>query len=201
MKRIMAMLMASCMLVVGSFPLVACAATVDTADDTSNEMIKRFVDDAYAVVVDSEGNVIENLDVDITFSEVSSQRNAGTTYTMTARATKTDSDATDPKDGVTAEGTITWNDIFGTTNLLVSVSGRWIVGDETVSDPSVRYGARDTQNTLLASFEKVPILDEDYDFGYEPKNCTGYLFYLRTAAKIDATDNYIYLYVQTSAGT
>lgn len=197
MRKLIAMLIALCMLV-SVFPLSACAATVDTTD---NEIIARLVDDAYAVVVDEDGNVIENLDVDITISEVSNQRDAGTTYTMTARATKTDSDASDPKDGVTAEGTITWNDIFGTTNLLVSVSGKWIVGDETVSDPSVRYGARDTENTLLQSFEKTPTLDADYDFGYEPKNCTGYLFYLRTAAKIDATDNYIYLYVQTSAFT
>ncbi|WP_304068565.1 hypothetical protein [Megamonas hypermegale] len=187
-------------LLVGCLPIAACANT-NTVDVTDPEVLARAVEEAYAVIVDEEGNIIDYLDVEASLvRENENQRGTGTTYTLTytARETKSDSGASDPVDGVTATGTITWNDIFGTTNLLVTVSGTWTVGDESISERTVRYGAKDTQGYTLASFTKNPTGD---DFSYSPSNCTGYMFYLSTAAKINATGNYVRLYMQTSIFT
>lgn len=199
MKRIVMLITVLCLLA-GCLSVAAYAATnsVNVADD---DMLEQIVEDAYAVIVDEEGNIVDYLDVDVSVTqEAGNQRNTGTTYTLTytARTTKADSDATGPVDGVTATGVITWNDIFGATNLLVSVSGNWTVGDESVSDRTVKYGAKDTQGYTIESFTKQP---DTNDFKYEPANCTGYLFYLNTSAKVDATGNYIRLYVQTSIFT
>ena len=199
MKRFVMFVAILCLLV-GCLSIAACANT-NTVDVTDPEVLAKAVEDAYAVIVDEEGNIIDNLDVEASLvRENENQRGTGATYTLTytARETKADSNASDPVDGVTATGTITWNDIFGTTNLLVTVSGTWTVGDDSVSERTVRYGAKDTQGNTLASFKKNPT---ENDFIYSPSNCTGYMFYLSTAAKINATGNYVRLYVQTSVLT
>ena len=199
MKKIVMLITVLCLLV-GCLAVAAYAAT-NSANVADDDMLEQIVEDAYAVIVDEEGNIVDYLDVDVSVTqEAGNLRNTGTTYTLTytARTTKADSDATGPVDGVTATGVITWNDIFGTTNTLVNVSGTWTVGDESVSDRTVKYGAKDTDGYTIASFTKNPTEDS---FSYTPINCTGYLFYLRTEAKVNATGNTIRLYVQTSIFT
>ena len=199
MKKFVMLVTILCLLV-GCLPIAACAKT-NSPDVIDSDVLAKNLGDAYAVIVDEEGNVIDYLDVDTSLERKSGdQRDAGTTYTLTytARETKPDSGSSDPVDGVTATGTITWNDIFGTTNLLVTVSGAWTVGDESISSRTVNYGATDTQGNRIDTFTKYPT---ENDFSYSPSNCTGYMFYMSTSAKINATGNYVRLYFQTSLFT
>lgn len=66
----------------------------------------------------------------------------GTMYTLTVVATgveKTDSDNTS-KHNSRAYASVTWIDNLGTQNELVSVSGGWNLGPNTLTDRNVNYG-------------------------------------------------------------
>lgn len=176
-------------LLLSSFPFSACATEIPAED----------VYDAYAVICDKDGNIIDNLEVDVSVSEISKSRSTGTTYavTYTTRETKADG-SSNYLDGVTATGTITWNDIGGTTNLLVGVSGNWITGSQTISSRSVIYSASDINGSTIVSYTKNP---PENIFEYEEPNCTGYKFYLHTYATIDSTGNTIALHAWSKATT
>ena len=177
---------------------VVAFAIANSTDVTDTAVLAKFAEGASAVIVDKDGNVIEDLDIEVSVTrDTEPRRNAGTTYTVTytARVTKTNSDATAHPDGVTASGTITWNDILGTTNSLVSVSGYWAVGDESISNRVVTYGAMNTEGATTVTLTKYPTANA---FGYSPVNCTGFVFYLNMSAKIDATGNTVWLRVVTT---
>lgn len=180
---------------------VAAYATANSTDVTDAEVLAKFAESASAVVVDEDGNVVEHLDVEVSVTrDTEPQRSTGTTYTVTytARASKVDSGSSEHPDGVTASGSITWNDILGPTNSLVNVYGYWDVGDETISNRVVTYGARNTEGVTTVTLTKYPPANT---FAYSPTNCTGFLFYLNTSAKIDATGNTVKLSVLTSMFT
>ena len=207
MKKMVSLIIILCLLV-SSMPFAALAvsnsvryAASNSADVTDAEVLENFLKDASAYIMDAEGNIIEELDVEVSVTrDTVPQRDTGTTYTVTytARASKVDSGMYDHPDGVSASGSISWNDILGTTNSLVNVYGYWDVADETISNRRVVYGARNTDNITTVTLTKYP---SGNTFGYSPTNCTGFVFYLYTYATIDATGNQIFLAVTTSMFT
>lgn len=190
MKKFTALLIALCCILT-SIPFSACA----------REIIETTPDPAgYAVIRDEDGNIVEELDVSVALKDVSKSRSGVTTYeiTYTAVETKTD-DGTSVKDGVTAVGTITWNDFFGYDNQLVSVSGHWTLDSRTISNLVARYGAMD----ILGNVTNGPFYPEEMNnpFSSDENNLTGYTFYLYTCATINQTGNTIELFVTTELTT
>lgn len=175
--------------------LIICFVFSVYAAETTSEDIGN----AYAILRDKDGNVVENLEVDVSVSKISTSPATGTTYavTYTTREVKGDSSAS-YLDGVTASGTITWNDIAGTTNLLVNVSGNWTTGSRTISNRTVMYSATAPDGSTLDSYTQNPVKNE---FTYSEPNCTGFQFYLHTYAVIDATGNTIELHAWSKAST
>lgn len=189
MKKWMAVLI-SLSLLICCFSLSSCSTTGEVE---VSAILEEIENNSYAVIVDKDGDVIRNLEISVSIEEISnSQKNTGTTYTITCIAKE---GAADTENGITVAVTITWNDIKGTTNLLATVSGAWTDGNETITSRSVEYGAMDIEKTSVAAFDKIPT---GSDFSYSPSNCTGSFFYLRTSATIDANGNSIILYVQTA---
>lgn len=162
-----------------------CAAEID-----SNPEI-------FAAIVDENGTIIENLEVSLVPVEVANASATSSVYrtvTYTARSSTVTSGVSNPKDGVTVTLSITWNDFLGTNNQLVSVSGSWAVGDETISNRYVSYTSYDLWNNRLQNLTKYPTSNS---FIYEPTNFTGYSFFLYTEATINSTSNDIVFYIST----
>ena len=199
MKKVFAFFVALCCLFT-SLPFSCHAAESTSSIDA---LAANLQQGATAVLLDSEGNKIKDLDIDLTLTQEQNTRSSGTTYTLTYRAseTKADSDSS-YKSGVTAVGTITWNDITGTTNVLVSVSGQWITGYDQVSNKTVEYGVKNMLSEIVdGPFKPFENTTVPNPFSYEPINCTGFMFYLTTTAKIVSTGETIAVTVYTSATT
>ena len=156
-----------------------------------------MLDGVSATITDKNGNLIEDVDVDMTVRQLSS-RSLGTTYVATyvARANKTDSDTTE-KDGVIATATVTWNDILGTTNELISVSGGWDVNGDSLTGRKVEYGSKSLTGETNPHSQKV----YSNNFFFSPDDVTGYTLYVKTTATISSTDNVITLYVESKITT
>lgn len=151
----------------------------------------------YAVVTDDEGNVLEYLDVEVTSEIVSISRAIGTTYSVTYSASyKTDSGTTSLS-GVVATATVTWNDVLGMKNELVSVNGGWTVNGETLCNRKVSYGSKSFFGETYTE-TKNPTSNSFY---YSPSNITGYTLYVNTKATIDSTGKTISLYVKSKITT
>lgn len=154
---------------------------------------------AVAVITNDDGDVLQSIDVDMTVKEVPASRSSGvTTYVATyvARANKSDSD-TETEDGVVATATVTWNDILGTTNELISVNGGWTVRGTTLSSRKVAYGSKSLTGETYTE-TKTPYSNSFY---YSPDDITGYTLYVNSSAKIDSTGNVISLYVESKITT
>lgn len=188
MKKITALFVALCSILT-LITISACAY---------ENYVENLEDDAYAVILDAEGNVIETLDLEVSVEQISNTRSAAPMYTITYTASdnvKSDSDATG-KDGVTATGVITWTDNLGPDNTLNSVSGYWIASNRTISNRTVKYGAKNIlQEEIDAPFYAYP--DKD-DFKIEQNNISGYQFYLFTMATINETGNTIVVHAITT---
>lgn len=190
--------------------LFSCCLTVASAAEISDEAntvvfasdiveLEEDADGAYAVVTDGEGNIIEYLDVEVTVELLPVARSAeGNTYavTYTTSSYKTDS-GTASTTGVVATATVTWNDVLGTANTLVSVNGGWTVDGETLYDRKVAYGSKSLTGETYTE-TKTPYVNSFY---YSPSNITGYTLYVKTSAKIKSTDKTITLYVQSKITT
>lgn len=204
---LVACLMVECL----SIPVAAAEVTADTAYNLNTEIYNAvngvsdvpitddMLNSAVAIITDSEGNVLQHIDVDMTIKEMPASRLSGvTTYAVTyvARANKTDSGTT-TKDDVVATATVTWNDILGMTNELISVNGGWTVSGTTLSSRKVAYGSKSfTGETYTET--KTPYSNSFY---YSPEDITGYTLYVNTSAKIDSTGNTILLYVESKITT
>jgi len=190
MKKTVALLCIIC-IVFTPLPFSACA----------NEITAIVPDpDGYAVIRDKDGNIIEELNVTFEIKDVSKSRSGATTYeiTYTAAETKTDSGES-VKEGVTAVGTITWNDFWGADNQLVSVSGHWTLGSRTISNLTARYGAMDALGNITSGPYYPAQMNNP--FTSSESNVTGFTFYLSTSAKINETGNTINLFVTTKITT
>lgn len=158
-----------------------------------------MLDDAVAVITDDDGSVLQSIDVDMTVKEIPASRSSGvTTYVATyvARANKSDS-GTKTKDDVVATATVTWNDILGTTNELISVNGGWTVRGTTLSSRKVAYGSKSLTGETYTE-TKTPYSNSFY---YSPDDITGYTLYVNSSAKINSTDHTISLYVESKITT
>lgn len=185
MKKAISRLIALCF-VLCLVPMSACTSEIETNNTLSYEELESS---AYAVIKDAEGNIIETLNVEIETIDTataSEPTSLSKSVTYIARSSSPTSGESDPMDGVTAVLTISWNDFPGTNNQLNSVSGHWIVGDETISARKVYYSAADLWGNTLQALEKSPTQNT---FEYEPTNFTGYRFYLTSYATIDSTSN------------
>lgn len=193
MKKVYTALLALC-LIITSVPLTSCATEHGIEDEISTEAL---LNSASAVIEDAEGNVIETLQVELVEydSGDSEQRSSPTkSITLMARSSSPTSGVSDPVDGVTAVLTISWNDFLGTNNQLISVSGSWAVGEETISQRFVRYSAQDVRGNTLQVLTKNPTGNT---FSYEPTNFTGYKFFLYSSATIDSTQNKLSFMINT----
>lgn len=156
-KKVLSSVLAACCLV-GCLSIPVAAAEAPKAVDINLEaeiynaingisdvpITDAMLDGAVAAITDDDGNVLQAIDVDMTVKEIPASRSSSvTTYVATyvARANKTDSGTT-TKDDVVATATVTWNDILGTTNELISVSGGWTVSGTTLSSRKVAYGSK-----------------------------------------------------------
>ncbi len=159
-----------------------------------------MLEDVTAIVRDKDGNIIETLDISMTVRKMSESRsiNGVTTYTATyvARAKNKADTGTATKDDVVATATVTWNDIFGTTNELVSVSGGWTVGNNSISDRKVAFGS------ILFNGETYTETKKPYSnsFYYSPEDISGYTLFVNTQALI-STGNTISLSVKSKITT
>lgn len=211
MKKFSCFLLVLCCLV-SCFSLSAFAAEPSSSIDLQTEIYNaengisdvpitpEMLGNATAFLKDKDGNIIENLDVSMTIRKMPATRasNGVNTYTATyvARANKADSD-TNTKDDVVATATVTWNDILGTKNTLVSVSGGWtLIGDNTISDRKVAFGSK-LLNGETYTETKKPYSNSFY---YSPSDITGYTLFTRTQATI-STGNTITLYVESKITT
>lgn len=173
-------------------------AAAENPNDT-NDVILQLVEneDVLAVVTDEAGNVVECLDVEVTSEIVSTSRAVGSTYAVTYSASyKTDSNASSLS-GVVATATVTWNDILGMKNELVSVSGGWTANGETLSNRKVSYGSKSFFGETY-TLTKNPVSNNFY---YSPSNITGYTLYVNTSAIIESTGKTISLYVKSKITT
>lgn len=211
-KKLLSSVMAACCLV-GCLSIPVAAAEVPNIADINLEteiynaingisdvpITDAMLDGAVAAITDDDGNVLQAIDVDMTVKEIPVSRSSGvTTYVATyvARANKTDS-GTSTKDDVVATATVTWNDILGTTNELISVSGGWTVSGTTLSSRKVAYGSK-TLNGETYTETKTPYSNSFY---YSPDDITGYTLYVDTSAKIKSTGHKITLYVESKITT
>ena len=146
-----------------------------------------------AVVLDKDGNVIEEPDVVVNTQLLKQYESGGglyeTSFTVTSNA---DSSLVY---GVSLIQKITWSDNFGPDNALVEVCGTWHGDSDRISHMGVDYGAADKKGKIIDSFTNSPA---DSSFSYSPTGVTGYGFYLNTYAEISGYDAPITLYVKTS---
>lgn len=146
-----------------------------------------------AVVLDKDGNVIEEPDVVVNTQLLKQYESGGglyeTSFTVTSNADSSH------VYGVSLIQTIKWSDNFGPDNALVEVYGTWHVDGEKITDMRVDYGVADKKGKVTDSFTKYP---SDNSFSYSPTGLTGHDFYLNTTAVFSVTDRPVTLYVKTS---
>lgn len=211
-KKVLSSIVAVCCLV-GCLAIPVAAAEVPKAVDINLEteiynaingisdipITDAMLDGTFAAITDDDGNVLQVIDVDVTVKEIPATRSSGvTTYVATyvASAAKTDSGTT-TMDDVVATATVTWNDILGITNELISVNGGWTVSGTTLSSRKVAYGSKSLSGETYTE-TKTPASNSFY---YSPDDITGYTLYVQSSAKIKSTGNIISLYVESKITT
>lgn len=211
-KSFLCMLLIACFLMCGvPFDAYAAERATPTLFDPDTEIenalngvsdipiTKSMLDGVSAKISDKNGNVVEDVHVDMTIRKVASARSvADTMYVATyvARSNKTDSGTT-TRDNVVATVTVTWTDVLGMKNQLVNVSGGWTVEDDTLSGRKVEYGSRSLNGEAYAETEKI----YSNSFIISPEDIVGYTLYAKSTATIDSTGNAITLYVESKITT
>lgn len=186
------------LLVFGMIPMNAFAAEME--NDALKEMEETIQNNARAEITDADGNVLETLEVDVQVQKITNSRSAdGEEYviTCTARSTNNDSYADDDsKDGYVGVLTMICKDVFGTENILISVSGNFSGGENDTDRRTVSYAAYNTSDFEISRIEKKNV---EKSFIYTPIDYTGFTFRAWSSARIVETGNYLSMYVTTDA--
>lgn len=150
-----------------------------------------------AYIINSNGDKVE-AEIKATIRKLGSitkDGKRGTMYTLTAVTTgkeKTDSDKI-TKRGVTAYASLTWIDNFGSKNELVSVSGGWNTGSNSLRDREINYGVTNDSNKQLTRYPS------SNSFTYKgTSNMVGLTLGINSFAVIEEYDEIIYLFVHSS---
>lgn len=197
MKKMMSFCLAV-LLAFGMTPVTAQAA--DTQSTSLQEIEEAVRRNAKAEITDSEGNVVESLDVDVLVQHISTSRSSdGVEYAITCMAKSANNDSysdSDSVDGYIGVLTMVCKDVFGTSNQLISVSGSFSGGESETTSRTVVYAAYDTMNTQTSRIQKD---DVDQSYMYTPLDYTGFTFRAWSTAKIVATGHYLNMYVTTDS--
>lgn len=196
MKKVFSLCLAA-LLVLSMMPVNAFAA--ETENEALKELEETIENNARAEIKDAEGNVVETLKVDVQVQQIStSSRSAdGVEYVITCTARSTNNDPytdDDSQDGYVGVLTMICKDVFGTENILISVSGNFS-GDETDTDQRrVIYGSYNTADLPISQIEKENV---GLSFMYTPVDYTGFTFRAWSYARIVETDNWLEMHVTT----
>lgn len=164
------------------------------------QMLEQAVkQNSTAEIRDANGNILETLEVDVQVQQLGSSRSAdGVEYKITCMARSTNNDPytdDDSKDGYVAVLTMVCKDVFGTENLLISVSGNFSGGTSATDNRKVKYAAYNVYDVETSSISKAVT---DTYFMETPSDYTGFTFRAWSSARIVQTGNYLSMYVSTN---
>lgn len=152
-----------------------------------------------AEITDANGNVLEKLDIDVQVQQINASRSVdGAMYAITCTARSINNDEysdSDSKDGYIATIVMVCNDVPGTSNLLVSVSGNFSGTESETKDRKVTYASYDVYDKNISS--KTEAVGLSYMFN--PTDYKGFTFRAWASATITQSGNQLNLYVTTDA--
>ncbi len=196
MKKVLSVCLAFA-LFLGLLPMNVSASEVEY--NALQEMEDAIRQNSKAVLKDSDGNVLEVLDLEVSVEPVATTRaiGAGRYYKVTcATRAKNDPFSDDAsRDGYTAALTMTCKDVFGPENQLVSVYGYFGANESDTYNRLVGYASynmHDKQTNIS------PDTSVGSTFSFAPSDFTGYTFRAWGSAIIYNTGNKLELYVTTT---
>ncbi len=196
MKKVLSLCVAV-LLLVSMMPMTTIAAEVtDVSPQEIEDAIKR---NSRATVVDSNGNVLGKLELDVQVQRNAVSRSTGgIEYTIicTARSDAGKWPAYDNVDGVSGYLLMVCRDEIGTSNTLISVTGNWSGEDSDTENRKVtycHYSVGGVQSAVITK-NKVP-----RQFEYYPLDYKGFTFKATSEAKVTETGHWIRLEVATDS--
>lgn len=196
MKKVLSFCLAV-LLLVSMMPMSAMATEVeDVALQEIEDAIRR---NSRATVVDSNGNVLEELELEIQVQRnVTSRNSGGNEYTIicTARSDTPPWPAYDSVDGVLGHLLMVCRDEWGTSNTLISVTGNWSGEDADTENRKVTYCHYSVGGIQSAVITKT---DVPRQFEYYPLDYKGFTFKATSQAQVTETGHWIKLEVATDS--
>lgn len=179
--------------------LPAAAMAAEVADESLQKMEDAIRRNSRATVVDSDGNVLEELELEIQIQRNATSRSTGgNEYTIicTARSDAPSWSDYDSVDGVLGHLLMVCRDEIGTSNTLVSVTGNWSGDDSDTENRKVTYCHYSVGGTKS---DVITETDVPRQFEYYPLDYKGFTFKATSQAKVTETDNWINLEVATDS--
>lgn len=194
MKKVLSLCL-TVLLLVGMMPTTAMATEVE--DQALQEMEAAIRKNSKAEIVDADGNVLEELELEIQVHRNTVSRSTdGNEYLIicTARSDTPSWSDYDSVDGVLGHLMMVCRDEWGTSNTLISVTGNWSGEDSDTEKRKVTYC-----HYSVGGIQSAVITETDVpsQFEYYPLDYKGYTFKATSEARVAETGNWIRLQVAT----
>lgn len=196
MQKVLSLCLAV-LLLVSMMPTSAMATEVE--DETLQEMEAAIRRISSATVVDSYGNFLEELELDVQVQRNTTTRSTGgNEYIIicTARSDTPSWSDYDSVDGVLGHLMMVCRDEWGTSNTLISVTGNWSGEDSDTENRKVTYCHYSVGGIQSAVITKT---DVPRQFEYYPLDYKGFTFKATSAAQVAETGHWIILEVATDS--
>ncbi len=194
MKKLLPLCLVA-LLVFGMIPTTAAAA--ETKALSIQELEDAIRRNSKAEIVDSDGNVLEELELEIQVQRNTLSRSTDANEYIiicTARSDAPSWSDYDSIDGVAGHLMMVCRDEFGTSNTLISVTGDWSGEDSTTENRKVTYCHYSVGGVQSSVITETDVLRQ---FEYYPVDYKGFTFKATSEAKVVKTGHWIKLEVAT----